>query len=224
MKEKKVSSDDPVSPQGRVEMKFGRTPLVIETPTDLDALLEDCIKVNPKELDKIPYYALLWPSAQGLAKYIHTKRAKLPGLRMIELGCGLALPSVLAAKHGADVVATDFHPGTGPWVRKNARLNDTVVGFKVYDWNDSFEGKAKVKPAEVVFGSDLLYDRRHMPALICTIDKFTAPGGEAWIADPGRNGLEIFVSGMEKIDWTCELVPVDDIFVMRCRRNKKPRR
>jgi len=133
MKAKKVSSDDPVSPQGRIEMKFGRTPLVIETPTDLDALLEDCIKVNPNELDKIPYYALLWPSAQGLTKYIHTKKAKLPGLRMIELGCGLALPSVLAAKHGADVVATDFHPGTGPWVRKNARLNDTTVAFKIYD-------------------------------------------------------------------------------------------
>src|ERR1700754_3192275 len=54
----------------------------------------------------VPYWARPRPSGVGLAG--HPKaNPPAPGTRVLELGCGLALPSVVAARAGADVLATD---------------------------------------------------------------------------------------------------------------------
>ena len=52
-----------------------------------------------------PYWAELWPCARSLAAHLST--LDLTGVRVLELGCGLALPSLVAALRGADVVASD---------------------------------------------------------------------------------------------------------------------
>ena len=56
----------------------------------------------------MPYWAELWPSGLALADYVAT--LDLAGRRVLELGCGLALPSFAAALGGADVLATDWAP------------------------------------------------------------------------------------------------------------------
>src|SRR6185312_4707960 len=52
-----------------------------------------------------PYWAELWPCARSLAAHLAT--LDLTGMRVLELGCGLALPSLVAALRGADVLASD---------------------------------------------------------------------------------------------------------------------
>ncbi len=212
--------NDPVNTQAAVRFKFGRQSVLIQAPPDIDPLLEECIERSPNDVDSIPYYAFLWPAAQGLARYIHAKRTRVAGKRVIELGCGLGLPSIVAAQRGAQVLATDFHAGTESWLQRNAQANDVELAFHTYDWNEAFEG-VSFESAEIVLGSDLLYEKRHIPALVCSIERLTLLGGEAWIADPGREGLEIFERTMVKAGWKCELAPDDDIFILRCRRSKK---
>lgn len=215
---------DPVSPQGRHAVTVGDITLTVETPPDLDALLDRAAADDPQAVDAIPYYAILWPAAHGLARYLWEHRDGLAGQRVVELGCGLGLPSVLAARLGARVTATDFHRDTGVWLRHNAALNGVELGYAALDWNDLMAaGPAAGAPgcgaAPLVMGSDLLYERRHIPALVCAIGALCAPGGWAVVADPGRDNLPLFVAGMEKSGWRSELLPYGDIYVCRFGRD-----
>jgi len=214
---------DPVSPQGRHEVAIGDLTLAVETPPDLDALLDRAAAADPQAVDGIPYYAILWPAAQGLARHLWQHRAELAGSRVIELGCGLGLPSILAARLGAHVTATDFHPETGEWLFHNASLNGVALEYRQLDWNEFLDARPATLDArdcDLVIGSDLVYERRHIPALICAIGALCAPGGHAVISDPGRDNLDLFVSGMEKNGWHCSLQPEDDIYV--CRFDRAP--
>jgi predicted nicotinamide N-methyase len=204
---------DPVSPQGRLTVTVGDIALTIETPPDLDSLLDRAAAADPQAVDAIPYYAILWPAAHGLAQHLWRHRAALPGARVIELGCGLGLPAILAARLGARVLATDFHPDTERWLLHNAALNGVSLDYAALDWNAV--RKPPAHPAAAVIGSDLLYERRHIPALVCAVGALCAPGGHALIADPGRDNLPLFVAAMEKDGWRATLHPADDIYVCR---------
>lgn len=215
---------DPASPQGRQTVSFGGIALAIETPPDLDGLLDRAAASAPQAVDAIPYYAILWPAAHGLARHLWEQhRGDLPGQRVVELGCGLGLPAILAARLGARVLATDFHPDTGEWLRHNAALNDAPLDYQPLDWSLFLDGKAPPQPPySLVIGSDLLYERRHIPALACAIGALCAPGGHALIADPGRDNLPLFAATMEKAGWRLTLHPVEDIYV--CRFDRTPAR
>jgi hypothetical protein len=78
--------------------------------------------------------------------------------------------------------------------------------------------KCPLAPAKFVIGSDLLYEPRHIPALICTIEALCAQPGEAIIADPGRDHLQTFVTAMERSGWKHELLPINDIYVCRFKK------
>jgi len=56
-----------------------------------------------------------------------------PGERMLEIGAGLGLAAVLAAKAGAEVVATDILPEAVGAIRTNATLNGVVVDARLGD-------------------------------------------------------------------------------------------
>src|SRR5215218_11387501 len=52
-----------------------------------------------------PYWSVLWRSGVALAQELDCEA--LAGARVVELGCGLGLPSIAAARAGATVLATD---------------------------------------------------------------------------------------------------------------------
>lgn len=213
-------TSDPFSPQGCHAVTIGDLTFTLETPPDLDALLDRAVESHPQSVDAIPYYAILWPAAHGLARHLWEHRSELPGTHVIELGCGIGLPSVLAARLGARVLATDFHPDTGTWLLHNAALNGVTLDYHELDWSEFLGGRhttggLRAGTYALVFGSDLLYERRHIPALVCTLDALCAPGGHAIIADPGRDHLGLFVSAMENSGWRHTLIPVNDIYVCR---------
>lgn len=56
-----------------------------------------------------------------------------PGERMLEIGAGLGLAAVLAARAGVRVVATDIVPAAVETIRANAVLNGVVVDARLGD-------------------------------------------------------------------------------------------
>ena len=69
---------------------------------------EDLIdEAEYEEDERLPYWADLWPSGIVLAR--HLAGLDLTGLRIVEMGAGLGLPSIVAASGGADVLATDWY-------------------------------------------------------------------------------------------------------------------
>ncbi|MDA3926211.1 MAG: methyltransferase domain-containing protein [Kiritimatiellae bacterium] len=211
---------DPVSPQIKKTITAGELTLTIETPPDLDKLLETAAQESPHSVDAIPYYSILWPSAIALAKHLSENCALLKGARVIELGCGLGLPSILCARMGAEVIATDFHPGNEQWLQHNAALNQATLNYQQLDWNTfvAADPDLPIPPVSLIIGSDLIYERKHIAALVCAINALCSPGGNVIIADPGRDHLQLFASTMKKAGWDHTLEIRDDIFIMHFQR------
>jgi predicted nicotinamide N-methyase len=202
-------SHQPSSPAPQ-NLRVGNLEIVIHVPPDFDALLDEAARKTPDDVDAIPYYASLWPSAHALAEALWDRRDTLPGRRVLELGCGLGLPSIVAAKLGAVVTATDFHPDARHWCEANAVANHVALTFHTCDWS----APPAWEPFDVVIGSDLIYERRHIPALAACIGKLCAANGLALLADPGRDGLAQLTAAMQSNGWRCELLPRGEIYVL----------
>ena len=135
-----------------------------------------------------PYWAILWRSGVALARELD--RGPLGGLRVLELGCGLALPSLTAARAGAVVLATDQSAEALTLVARNARANGLRVETAAVEWSDADELRSRA-PFDLVLAADVLYEQDNAAPLLSLLPRL-AP--EAWIADPGRPAAAAFVT------------------------------
>jgi predicted nicotinamide N-methyase len=144
-----------------------------------------------------PYWAVLWRSGVALARELDGEA--LEGLRVVELGCGLGVPSIAAARAGADVLATDACAEALELLERNARANGVRVETATIDWTEADElvGRA---PFDLVLAADLLYERASVAPLLSLLP-LLAP--EAWLADPGRAPAAEFLEQATRL-WPLE--------------------
>jgi predicted nicotinamide N-methyase len=112
-------------------------------------------------------------------------------LRVVELGCGLALPAIVAALEGAHVLATDWSPDALAYAETNARANGAQLETLRVAWADAAELLARA-PFDLVVAADVLYERRNVPQLLGLLPRLA---GEVLLADPGRPALRAFLEG-----------------------------
>jgi predicted nicotinamide N-methyase len=132
------------------------------------------------EEEFLPYWAALWPSGLALAR--HVAACELRGKRVLELGCGLALPALAAALRGADVLATDWAEDAIELLQQNVERNGVVVRGARVRWSEP-EPLLRAAPWDLVLGADLLYEARNAEQLA---DLLPGLGGEVLLAEPGR--------------------------------------
>jgi predicted nicotinamide N-methyase len=135
----------------------------------------------------VPYWSVLWRSGVALARELDWMA--LDGLRFVELGCGLALPSIAAARAGARVLATDACPEALTLLQRNAELNGVAVETATVDWADP-DDLIERGPFDAALAADALYERPSVHLLLGLLPRL-AP--EAWIADPGRPAAQPFL-------------------------------
>jgi predicted nicotinamide N-methyase len=104
------------------------------------------------------------------------------GLRVLELGCGLGLPSLAAAAGGADVLATDWADDAVELLRRNAARNEIVLRAERVRWDEPKRLEQEA-PWQLVLGADLLYEARNAQQLEALLPRL---GGEMLLAEPGR--------------------------------------
>lgn len=154
-------------------------PLAIWRPPDMEALI-DLAAFEADE--RIPYWADVWESAIVLAEEI--ARLDGRGLSLLELGCGLGLPALVAARAGFAVTATDYEEPALEGVRYNAERNGLPpIETRVLDWRDV---PADIGRFDRVVAADVLYEPHHATALAGVILRTLAPDGTALVADPCR--------------------------------------
>ena len=146
-------------------------------PRDAEALLSEEEFARDEFL---PYWAELWPSALELAEVVAQR--ELAGLRVLELGCGLAVPSLVAARAGGRVLATDWADDAIALVRENARRNGIAIEAAVVDWREPTTLLDRA-PFDLVLAADVLYERRYVDVLLQLLPRL---GGEILLAEPGR--------------------------------------
>jgi predicted nicotinamide N-methyase len=166
---------------------LGGRDVVVRRPRDGEALLDQ----HAFEAEEfLPYWAEVWPSSIALARTVAART--LGGRRVLELGCGLGLPSVVAALGGARVLATDWSPDAVRAAARNAEANGTVVATARVAWDDParlLEGA----PWDLVLASDVLYEQRMVDALLALLPRLVDVRGEIWVSDPGRRPAERFL-------------------------------
>lgn len=163
-------------------------------PADPAALLdEDAFAVD----EFLPYWAELWPAARSLAAALPER---LEGVRVLELGCGLGLPSLVAARRGAEVVATDWADQALELLATNAARNGVQVARRHLDWTRP-PADLVAAPPDLVLAADVAYEQRNVEPLAALLELL---GTVTLLADPGRRAggalLERLASSFERDD------------------------
>jgi predicted nicotinamide N-methyase len=130
---------------------------------------------------------VLWRSGVALACELEGEEPS--GLRVVELGCGLAVPSIAAARAGASVLATDACPEALALAERNARANGVHVDTAALDWQTPDE-LIRRGPFDLAIAADVLYERAAVAPLLALFPRL-AP--EVWLADPGRPAAGAFL-------------------------------
>jgi predicted nicotinamide N-methyase len=148
-------------------------------PPDVDALIdEEAFRAD----ERIPYWANVWESAVVLAEEVAVLEGD--GRRFLELGCGLGLPAVVAARRGFAATASDYEEAALEGVRYNADRNGAEgLAVRLVDWR---RPPADLGRFDLVTAADVLYEKHHAVALSGMLAATLAADGLALVADPGR--------------------------------------
>jgi predicted nicotinamide N-methyase len=188
----------------------GSLRLSLLRPRDAEELLDEEAFEHEEFL---PYWAELWPSAVALAQAVAA--LDLSGLRVLELGCGLALPSLVAALGGAKVIATDWSPDALGVAATNAERNGAHIETALVRWGDPGP-LLEHAPWDLVLGADLLYERRNVEQLLELLPRL---GRDVLLADPGRPlEAEFLERARESFDVESRAAGIARVRVHRLRR------
>lgn len=145
-----------------------------------------------------PLFGIIWPSSLVLAH--HMSNYPTDGKRILEMGCGMALSSLLLNKQHADITATDYHPEVEFFLQRNAKLNNgNNIAFERVDWKS---GTDTLKRFDIIIGSDLLYEDQHIEQLANFIKNHANPACEVIVVDPGRGRKNKLSLEMDKLGFT----------------------
>lgn len=155
-----------------------------------------------------PLFGLLWPSGAQLAARMAVRRL-CSHERILEIGCGLALASLVGHRRGANVTASDCHPLAAGFLAQNLLLNHlSPMKYRHGQWGGAAQAKTRegfLLPAvvqgqyDLIIGSDLLYERDSRGALALFIERHAGAHAEVWIVDPDRGNRAAFNRQMAEL-------------------------
>ena len=153
----------------------------------------------------LPYWAELWPSGIALAAKIVRNSNRVHGKRVVEIGCGLGVTAIAALRAGADLTVTDYAPEALALCALNTL---SAVGAEPralrLNWRDPgvelFAAAGAGFP--IVLAADVLYEERDVEPLISLVERVIAPGGELWLAEPGRRPAARFLHAIVSLGWS----------------------
>jgi len=130
-----------------------------------------------------PLFGQLWPAGQTLAEAMGSD--PVAGRRILELGCGIGLASLVLQRRGADVLATDIHPLAETFLAYNAALNGlAAVPFRRFDWS---RARPDLGHFDLIIAGDVLYERGQAQALAEVILHYAAAEAEVVLTDARRS-------------------------------------
>jgi len=169
--------------------RVGDTTVALWRVVELERHVDRATLLAADEAPEPPYWAHLWSGAAVLAAAVP------PGARrVLELGCGLGLPGLTAARRGARVTFVDRVPAALAFVRSSARANG-LPAVDLVAADATAPGLAA--RFDLVLAAELVYDRTAFPALARAIAGHLAPGGRALLTDAGRIDTRAFYAELD---------------------------
>ena len=163
-----------------------------------------------------PIFGLLWPSGAQLAACLALRPVRAAE-RILEVGCGLALASLVGHRRGADITASDCHPLAEAFLRHNLALNHLApMKYRQGLWSPVAPavaqpgGHAVVSGRfDLIIGSDVLYERDSEGALAAFIGRHAQACAEVWIVDPDRGNRPAFNRRMAEQGFSLDQARLD---------------
>ncbi len=137
-------------------------------------------------------FGQVWPSGRLLAEAMCT--FDIEGKRILEIGCGLGLSSLVLQRRCADITASDHHPLAQSFLEYNATQNQLPhVDYRDLPWEipDPTLGRF-----DLIIGSDILYERGHAGMIADLLRRHAQPDVEVLITDPGRGNSGSFTRAL----------------------------
>jgi 2-polyprenyl-3-methyl-5-hydroxy-6-metoxy-1,4-benzoquinol methylase len=145
-------------------------------------------------------FGQLWPSGRLLAEAMSD--FEVDGKRVLELGCGLGLASLVLTRRGVDVTASDHHPLAEIFLSHNAGLNGlSIPRFHDLQWAVPSPSLGRF---DLIIASDVLYERDHAALLSALCERHTETRAEIVITDPGRGNSNAFSRTMAGLGFSVE--------------------
>ncbi|MCC6383634.1 MAG: methyltransferase [Bacteroidia bacterium] len=171
--------------------------------TNFDELFERMVSENTESgnnEDNIPYWTEIWPASIGLSEFIAENQELVQKKKVIELGCGLGLPGIVAARMGAAITFSDLQPDALYFACLNAEANGVNdAAYKIENWKrTSIENEY-----EVLIASDVSYERTAFPFLIKAFRNLLIPKGIVLLSEPGRQYARSFFSLLSNNGFRC---------------------
>lgn len=191
-------------PLRRLHELCGSLVVDLDVVASLDAAIDALCDREGRELGAddvlrlVPYFGTLWPAGRALAQWIGERPSVVRARRVLEVGCGLGLPAIVAARLGAHVHACDAHPDVAPLLRRNAALNDVVIAYHQLDISEVTD-VAALGAFDVVLASDVVYEAGLAVHVAPALARLCRPGGTIVLADPGRPLLQDVVGAIERL-------------------------
>ena len=194
----------------------GQRELAFWIPAEPDAFLEDeeSISAHGPSLERpersdIPFWQYLWPAALSMARLVYANDWSAEGLaggekvRALELGAGVGLVGLAGLAAGLHVTFSDYQEPALAVAAYNARQNGfSEMEFETQrlDWNAPSAWRFPV-----ILGCEVIYEQAIHEPILNVLDQMLAPGGVAWLGDPGRSGLPRFIAKAERRGYAVEI-------------------
>lgn len=140
--------------------------------------------------EPFPYWAQVWPSAIAMASYIMKNNEVVKYKTVLELGAGLGLPSIIAARYARNVTCTDISGDAVEIAKATADHNRiSNIEYRVIDWRTSCEGLN----GDVLLLSDVNYEPPVFEPLYEVILQFLKGGATILLTTPHRLMAKPFI-------------------------------
>src|SRR5437867_6071784 len=160
----------------------------LEDLVDRDSLLREDFVPEP------PYWAHLWIGARALARRL-ADGGSLAGKNVLDLGCGLGLPGLVAAALGAEVWFVDREAAALEFVRESARRN----GFPhVHCVELDFVHGTLDRTFDLILGAELVYDPQSYRSLCAFLERHLGPEGVIHLTDAFRSDAANFYAELRR--------------------------
>ncbi len=146
-----------------------------------------------------PLFGKVWPSARVLALAMHS--FDLVGKRILEIGAGLGLVSLVIHRRAGDITVSDWHPLSEIFLNENLLLNKLgPLQYRTGNWASGNPGLGRF---DLIIGSDVLYERQQPEQLANFIARHAAPKAQIIIVDPDRGNRVGFCREMTGLGYGC---------------------
>lgn len=137
-------------------------------------------------------FGVVWPSSRILAATVCI--LDFEGKRVLEIGCGLGLSSIVLHGMGVDITASDYHPLAKEFLDENVLRNKMLpIKFQTGNWETD---NPLLGEFDLIIGSDVLYEPAHAESVSQFIDCHSSDNVKVVIVDPDRGNRAKFTKKM----------------------------